>query len=515
MRTHAKAILVPIFICLVTFSFGQTITFIGGGNICNGAYCWDDPANWSTGVLPTSSDQVTLAANCEINIDITMFSQPSWINTDGFDITIPVDRTVMLAEINTSGNSIITVIGLLVLRRTNNRHAILTLDNTSQFIVEPDAFFDGDVHLFGQSRAYNYGEIRRLFSTISVEVDLTPRASEIEVHDLAIFENFNLIVSPYIIACYDTAELHNMVDANINDVYQFFLRNQSSFFNKGILNKIVESVYLDGMFKNHISGSVLDTCRFIMDDGAIFNNAGYMKIIRNDVLFINNDDTTISFTNEESGIINMTCVGSLLATVQAASITGDFSNKGVIVIDGDANSSGLSFRGAGVGTYINHPTGEIHILNTLGFAARIADDITFHNYGIFSICENIPTTNNCPLLLLETSKMINYPAGEVYSDIDLFGTDCPSIPADFTNNGFVFNYCATYPDLTCHPSYVLAGVQTINEDYETFGIIQSEQTIPNGVTVDYDAKLFIDLLPDFSTTNGCIFNAFIDGCGGF
>ena len=73
----------------------------------------------------------------------------------------------------------------------------------------------------------------------------------------------------------------------------------------------------------------------------------------------------------------------------------------------------------------------------------------------------------------------------------------------------------------CPPSYsdangnALTGVQSTNADYETDGIIESDQIITGaGTTVDYDSGTYIELKMGFETLLGSIFHAFIDGCGG-
>jgi len=83
----------------------------------------------------------------------------------------------------------------------------------------------------------------------------------------------------------------------------------------------------------------------------------------------------------------------------------------------------------------------------------------------------------------------------------------------WSNNGFEFNI--NYQNSgDCPSDYMLSGSQTVNEDYETNGIITSNQIIQSGVTVDYDSGVSITLEPDFEIVLGAIFNAIIDGCGG-
>jgi len=67
----------------------------------------------------------------------------------------------------------------------------------------------------------------------------------------------------------------------------------------------------------------------------------------------------------------------------------------------------------------------------------------------------------------------------------------------------------------CPPNYAngnsLTGNQNTNQDFETDGIIQSDQII--NANVDYDSGSFIELLEGFEVKMSKVFHAFIDGCG--
>lgn len=73
----------------------------------------------------------------------------------------------------------------------------------------------------------------------------------------------------------------------------------------------------------------------------------------------------------------------------------------------------------------------------------------------------------------------------------------------------------------CPPSYssangnALIGVQNVNNDFETDGVIESTQTVTgSSVTVYYDSGISICLDPGFEVISGAVFEALIDGCGG-
>lgn len=86
---------------------------------------------------------------------------------------------------------------------------------------------------------------------------------------------------------------------------------------------------------------------------------------------------------------------------------------------------------------------------------------------------------------------------------------------DNTGSAYIFEL----PD--CPSSYsaidnnMLTGIQSLNDVYDTDGIIESTQQITNGAIVEYDSGISIDLLPTFEVDLGVMFHAFIDGCGSF
>jgi len=83
-----------------------------------------------------------------------------------------------------------------------------------------------------------------------------------------------------------------------------------------------------------------------------------------------------------------------------------------------------------------------------------------------------------------------------------------------------FNICAYDQGVICPPEFTTANgnrltvTQSVNADFETDGLLQSDQLINSNAVVDYDSKTQIDLLPGFTVLTGVTFNAFIDGCGG-
>lgn len=61
---------------------------------------------------------------------------------------------------------------------------------------------------------------------------------------------------------------------------------------------------------------------------------------------------------------------------------------------------------------------------------------------------------------------------------------------------------------------LLTGSETVINDYETDGPLESNQTILTGATTNYDSKTEINLLNGFCVEVDASFRAFIDGCGG-
>ena len=77
--------------------------------------------------------------------------------------------------------------------------------------------------------------------------------------------------------------------------------------------------------------------------------------------------------------------------------------------------------------------------------------------------------------------------------------------------------CGPPPPGNCPDDYegpnMLTGIQSVDEDFETDGTIESDQLINAGAIVQYDSGDAINLLPGFQASLGVVFEAFIDGCG--
>jgi len=71
---------------------------------------------------------------------------------------------------------------------------------------------------------------------------------------------------------------------------------------------------------------------------------------------------------------------------------------------------------------------------------------------------------------------------------------------------------------SCPPNYAgankLTGIQSVDEDFETDGALESNQTINNNANVFYDSKTSITLLEGFEIVAGVILTIYTDGCGG-
>jgi hypothetical protein len=74
--------------------------------------------------------------------------------------------------------------------------------------------------------------------------------------------------------------------------------------------------------------------------------------------------------------------------------------------------------------------------------------------------------------------------------------------------------CTTCPTGNYAGQNALMETQSISADYETNGLIESEQIITGDISVDYDSRIGVTLKENFSVAKGSIFQAFIDGCGG-
>lgn len=118
---------------------------------------------------------------------------------------------------------------------------------------------------------------------------------------------------------------------------------------------------------------------------------------------------------------------------------------------------------------------------------------------------------------------ITIPLGTTFSDgashtIVITATEAATNgnPSTFFIDEMVIESCG----MACPPEFTLAagtrliGTETGVADYETDGILESQQTIDATADVDYDSALEITLFPGFNTIQGALFHAFIDGCMG-
>ncbi len=90
------------------------------------------------------------------------------------------------------------------------------------------------------------------------------------------------------------------------------------------------------------------------------------------------------------------------------------------------------------------------------------------------------------------------------------------ILSNISSNAFILDSIGVGTILSdesnCPNMWNLSGMISGVEDYETSGLILSDQLIKSTAIVDYDATTTIELLPGFEIELGAIFEAFIDGC---
>jgi len=100
------------------------------------------------------------------------------------------------------------------------------------------------------------------------------------------------------------------------------------------------------------------------------------------------------------------------------------------------------------------------------------------------------------------------------------GTSYYIYVGDRANNGTSFGTfdlsftCGFCPTADYAGANSLTGIQDTSVDFETNGLIESNQEISNNATVEYDSRTGITLNEDFRVMLGSVFHAFIDGCGG-
>jgi len=127
--------------------------------------------------------------------------------------------------------------------------------------------------------------------------------------------------------------------------------------------------------------------------------------------------------------------------------------------------------------------------NGLNQIANADDECTLFPGGSTYATEilGVPVTSGIPIII-EWDDRWSPNSFEFYIDCNL-----PSCPLDYAGNN------------------QLSGTQNTIADYETDGLIQSNQIID--ANVDYDSGTAIELMQGFEVKIGKLFNAFIDGCG--
>lgn len=89
---------------------------------------------------------------------------------------------------------------------------------------------------------------------------------------------------------------------------------------------------------------------------------------------------------------------------------------------------------------------------------------------------------------------------------------------DAANFGVYGSFDVCVWEDACPPDFEganqLSGPINTMVDYETNGIISSDQVIGPAAQIDYDSRTEINLLPNFEIQLGAVFDAFIDGCNG-
>ncbi len=79
---------------------------------------------------------------------------------------------------------------------------------------------------------------------------------------------------------------------------------------------------------------------------------------------------------------------------------------------------------------------------------------------------------------------------------------------------FTLNYTGGCPgSYSAANGNMLTGVQSVSADFETDGILESEQIIGTNAAVDYDSAISVELFNGFEVEIRATFHAFLDGCG--
>jgi uncharacterized repeat protein (TIGR01451 family) len=150
-RVFVRAVVVLATVAASPFAFGATVTFNHGGD----GFSWSDPLNWSTGLLPGSSDDVIISntggSQCLVNVNATVKSivilpfetvqvQSGRVLTVNNLSTIDSFATLWLQDSSFSSTGALNVDGeILIEGGTLGGSGVLNITSVGSLSVSPSA----------------------------------------------------------------------------------------------------------------------------------------------------------------------------------------------------------------------------------------------------------------------------------------------------------------------------------------------------------------------------------------
>ncbi len=247
----------------------------------------------------------------------------------------------------------------------------------------------------------------------------------------------------------------------------------------------------------------------------IYDVSGSDNFPSNDVYAVYKSNGMIyAATGQGAAIINTTKViqGATLPTYTLSSASTTDANCSYQVVISDT-----------YGCFVTSDSASLTVNETPDIAPIIdqtnacpATDLDLTTISIVDNNSVLGTTKTFHSAIpINTTDMTNELASTIVSaDQTIYVMIANTATGCFDVESFIFAADPCYAP--CPDDFVganqLIGTQSVNDDYETNGGIESTQFIPSGIKVDYDSGTTIDLLPSFEVQLGAEFDAFIDGC---
>jgi len=211
-----------------------------------------------------------------------------------------------------------------------------------------------------------------------------------------------------------------------------------------------------------------------------------------------------AFTFEIEFDLNFTCTNAEILTVAGVYTVPDLATCG-----GGGSATNSNATNAAWYSFTPSTTGTIDV-----FSCNGGVDTRLYIYD--GSCTNLNQVANSDDNCLMGTGQNNY-ASEVLG-LAVTGGTTYYIEWDdrWSTSGFDFtlNYTGGCPNsYSAANNNMLTGIQGVDADFETDGIIESDQIIGTPAIVDYDSGISIDLFNGFEVEQRATFHAFIDGCG--